>query len=101
MTSFASIKEDATDAPEYHYKYTRYNSRSNFYSLKKELKGSKFYIHENLTMERQKFLVLVKEKYPDLVHKVWVLDGRIHVKTPNGQKAVIVNSNDITKFKNQ
>lgn len=81
-------------------KFTRYNARSDIYSAKKHLRGSQFYIHENLTTERQKWLKLVKERYPTPANKVWTLDGRIHVKTANGLKLVFANKENISKLKN-
>ena len=62
-------------------KFSRYSTRSQFYAARKNLKGSKIFIHENLTSTRQAWFHDVRKKYPAPDNKVWSQDGKIKIRT--------------------
>ena len=78
-------------------KFSRYSTRSQFYDARKRLKGSKMFIHENLTAKRQKWLHDTRRKYPAPNNKVWSQDGRIKIRTDDNKLLTISCDADLIK----
>ena len=64
-------------------KFATYGPRSRFYAARSKLKSTRIFIHENLTIERQKLLRNVRSKYPPPNNKIWTQDGKIKIRTTN------------------
>ena len=64
---------------------------------KKKLKGSKFVIVEELTLNRYQLLMLARDKMDK--NNVWTADGRVFVKI-NGKKTVLKTPDDVLKYSN-
>ena len=77
-------------------KFARYNVRQQVYAARHNLKGTKVYIHEDLTRERSKLVYQARNH--DMVKKIWTNDGRISVLTKNDKKVKIRTINDLNKL---
>lgn len=67
-------------------------TKANVCSKKKELRGTKFVIREDLTRTRHFLMVEAKKKYGN--RSVWSNNGKIFVKV-NGEVVVLKSINDI------
>ena len=77
-------------------KFTRYNTRDQIYRARTELRGTKIFINEHLTKERQMLFNKVRES--PKVKKAWTNDGRITAITKDDKKVKIINQHDIEKL---
>ena len=77
-------------------KFARYNVRQSVYEKKAKLKGTNIYVHEDLTIYRQKLLNKVR-KSPH-VERTWTNDGRIKALLKSNEKVTILSEKDLEKI---
>ena len=73
-------------------KFSRYNTRHEIYRARSLLRGTKIFIHEDLTSKRQ--AIVNKLCAHEKVKKVWTLDGKITAINADGRKIPIHNLPD-------
>lgn len=76
-------------------KFSRYGPRQAVYAARAKLKGSKIYIHENLTTERQIWMQKIRKKYPTPHNRVWSQDGRIKIRTETDRILTVSSARDM------
>ncbi|XP_041486007.1 decorin-like [Lytechinus variegatus] len=74
-------------------KFSRYNVRDAIYRNRMKLRGSKVYIHEDLTSYRSS--LIFKARTSVNVKKTWTSDGKITAFTNNGRKVRIACERDL------
>ena len=77
-------------------KFTRHNVRQEIYANRSKLKGTKIYIHEDLTRRRQD--LINKARQSQEVLKIWTNDGRIKALLKSNKKVNIKNEKDIERL---
>lgn len=63
-------------------KFTRYNKKAEVLSQRRQLKGKRMSIQDDLTKQRLQLLKLAREKYGD--RNAWTSNGRVLIKTARG-----------------
>ncbi|XP_063966130.1 uncharacterized protein LOC135156776 [Lytechinus pictus] len=78
-------------------KFARYNIRKMIYSNRAKLKGTKIFIHEDLTRHRQSLVNAANKS--DLISKVYTTDGRVKALVKATQRCITITSeNQIEKL---
>lgn len=78
-------------------KFTDYSTRDRVYRARSSLKGTGIYLHESLTLMRQKWLKQARN-HPS-ARRTWTQDGKIFVLTKdNNKRIVIASSKELSKL---
>ena len=78
-------------------KLTSYDTRRKIFGAKRQLKGTRLVITENLTKRRSE--LLQKARLVDGVVATWTLDGRIVCLVGNGRKVTVVTDRDLANVR--
>ena len=77
-------------------KFSRYNVRREVYAARSLLKGTRIYVHEDLTRERSDLLFKARELQN--VARTWTYDGRIFALTKDNRKVKITKESDLERI---
>ena len=77
-------------------KFARYKVRDEFYRARTKLRGSKIYVNEHLTKNRQ--ILFNKARKCAKVKKIWTNDCKITVLTKDDEKVRISSERDIEQL---
>ena len=78
-------------------KLTSYDTRRKIFGAKRQLKGTRLVITENLTKRRSE--LLQKARLVDGVVATWTIDGRIVCLVGNGRKVTVVTDRDLANVR--
>ena len=78
-------------------KLTSYDTRRKIFGAKRQLKGTRLVITENLTKRRSD--LLQKARLVDGVVATWTIDGRIVCLVGNGRKVTVVTERDLASVR--